>query len=147
VTPQSARNNNPGNLVSGDHWQGLMPAERLTDQQKNGRFAVFEKPEYGFRALAILLGNYKKLYHADTLRRIMAKFAPPSENNTQAYFTFLANHLGVTPDTTIDVTDHKTAFNLCKGIATYETGSWEPYWTDEELNIGLQMAGYQGATA
>lgn len=147
MTPRPARNNNPGDLNAGDRWQGLMPSDRLTDQQKDERFAVFESPEYGFRAMGVLLGNYKKLYHCDTVRKVCARWAPPSENNTQAYMTYVSQAMNITPDAAIDLSDHGTAFNICKAIATMETGSWAPYWTDEELNTGLQMAGYEGATA
>lgn len=148
MIPRPARNNNPGDLDGGDHWQGLMPVDRLTDQQKNERFAVFSAPEWGFRALVVLLRNYQTLYKANTVSKIIDHFAPPVENNTAAYKAFVAGECGVHIDDVIDQSQRPVMFKLAKAIAHDETGSWEPYWTDAELNKGLDLAGFaMGAIA
>lgn len=147
MIPRPARNNNPGDLEAGDHWQGLMPAAQLTDVQKHERFAVFSAPKWGFRALAVLLHNYAALYGCDTVRKIVNRFAPPTENNTNAYVDFVSHALDVWFDDHIDVTNQTTLFALCKAIATFETGSWAPYWTDEQLADGIRLAQHTGETA
>lgn len=141
MIPRSARNNNPGNLEGGDHWQGLMPKDRLSGIQEHERFAVFEEAKWGFRALCILMKNYKMLHGADTVQKIIDRFAPSNENNTTAYVRFVSEKVGVQPNTQINVTIPKIMFALVKAIACYETGSWEPYWHDSELTAGMHLAG------
>lgn len=143
MNPRPFRNNNPGDLESGDHWQGLMPTSRLSDAQLHERFAVFETPEWGFRALVILLHNYKKLYGANTVRKVVDRFAPPNEN-PPTYRTDVADALNVMPDTYIDLDNHDTLFALAKAMAKFETGSWEPYWHDTQLAKGIAMTGMFG---
>jgi hypothetical protein len=142
MIPRPARNFNPGDLEGGDHWQGLMPFERMTDAQRHERFATFQSAEWGFRALVVLLRNYKLLYGLDTVRKIINRFAPPSENNTERYMNFVSLRLGVGPDDKIDVTNPDTMFKLAKSVAIDETGSWEPYWHDSQLAKGMQLAGF-----
>src|SRR5688572_11083785 len=70
------RNNNPGNIRPGDNWIGM------TGTANN--FVVFKNMDYGFRALAIDVTNkIKKGYN--TIRKIIERYAPPMENNTEAY--------------------------------------------------------------
>ena len=147
ILPRPVRNNNPGDLEAGEHWQGLEAQEKLTDAQRHERFAVFEGPEWGFRALVVLLTNYFKLYQLNTVGGIVNRFAPSKENNTSAYVAFVCDALGVLKDAPLKL-DEPTMFKLAKAIAHYETGSWEPYWHDFELKQGLALAGYtQGAIA
>lgn len=141
MIPRPVRNNNPGDLEAGDHWQGLMAPEHMTDAQKHERFAVFEAPKWGFRAMAVLLRNYSKLYGCNTAKAIVNRFAPPVENNTGAYADQVAHDLGVRLDEHLDVTNRTTMFNLCKAMTRVETGSWEPYWHDADLLDGLTLAG------
>ena len=149
MIPRPARNNNPGDLEAHDHWQGLMPIERLTPMQKHERFAVFESPEMGFRAMVVILRNYKRLYGCNTVDGFITRWAPPTENPTNSYVGYVCALMSATlkleilPDTKIDVDDPATMFALAKAIATDETGSWAPYWADEELHKGMQLAGYQ----
>lgn len=74
---RAARNNNPGNLEAGK----FAVAHGATGS--DGRFAIFPSAEAGFAALKALLESpgYVGLTVAETI----AKFAPPNENNTEAY--------------------------------------------------------------
>jgi hypothetical protein len=146
MLPRNARNQNPGNLEAGDHWQGLLAPELMTDQQKHERFAVFSAAHWGFRALVVLLRNYKVLYGADTVRKIVSRFAPPIENPTTAYAETVAHDVGVKPDDKIDVSNPNTMFRLAKAMTKFETGSWEPYWTDRQLSDGMALAGCERPT-
>lgn len=147
MIPRPLRNNNPGDLEAGDHWQGLMPVAQLTEQQKHERFAVFSAPEWGFRAFAVLLCNYKKLYNCNTVRKIVNRFAPPNENPTAGYAEAVAHDVGVHPDDVIDPTEGVTLFALIKSMTKFETGSWEPYWHDAQLAQGLALANHGLAVA
>lgn len=143
MLPRSVRNNNPGNIVKGEPWQGLMPPERMTPEQKaEGRFCVFMDAAHGFRALAILLRNYQTKYGLDTPAKIITRFAPDSENNTQAYIQAFAKGVAAAPDQSIDLTRRMKMFWACQAIATHEAGSWDKYWTNEQLADGLDLAGF-----
>ena len=143
MIPRPVRNNNPGDLQAGAPWAGLMPTERLTPLQQHERFAVFETPEWGFRALCIVLRNYQRLHGANNVAEIIGRFAPPEENNTAAYIAEVAGAMNVAATQALDLGDPARLFALAKAITREETGSWEPYWQDAQLQSGIAMAGEQ----
>ena len=78
--PRGIRNNNPGNLRrTDDPWQGL--AETQTDTE----FFVFQSPIYGIRALARTLIKYQDKHRLCTIRQLIGRWAPNTENDTVAY--------------------------------------------------------------
>jgi hypothetical protein len=126
------RNNNPGNIVDdGTDWEGL-------DTPRNdGRFLRFTSAEYGIRALGRVLTNY--VTHdgvAPTVNAIIARFAPPSENDTASYITTVAQQLAVDVDTTLDLPSVVPA--LVAAIVSHENGI-NPYSADT-IAAGLSLA-------
>ena len=95
----------------------------------------------GFRALTILLRNYQRIYQCDTINAIVRRFAPPSENPTSVYASEVAHECGVDPFAPVDLNDREFAFKLCKAMTRFETGSWEPYWNDNQLSLGIGLTG------
>jgi len=76
------RNNNPLNIRRGkSRWKG----EVLPLKGAGGSFCQFESMEWGIRAALILLRTYAIKYHANCIRDIITRWAPPSENDTDAY--------------------------------------------------------------
>ena len=116
------RNNNPGNIRWGDDWDGLVPKSQRTDKS----FCQFTAPEYGIRAMIIILRNYEKKYGLNTVRKIINRWAPPVENDTEAYVNSVAKQVGVDADKVIDVTDSRVMIPLLEAIITHENGS-QPY--------------------
>lgn len=114
------RNHNPGNIEKGIRWKGIDTAK--TDAES--RFIVFIAPEWGIRAMVRLLKNYQRLYGLDTVRKIINRWAPPTENITSAYVAAVARRLNVDPDATINVEAVMPAF--IEGIIKHENGS-QPY--------------------
>lgn len=110
------RNNNPGNIRKGPAWQGL-----AADQSSDTAFAVFTTPEYGIRALGKLLQNYQS-QGFNTVRAIINKYAPSTENNTGAYINAVASALHVSPDAPIDLHDPSTLTSLVNAIIQHENG-------------------------
>jgi hypothetical protein len=111
-------NNNPGNIVKsgGTPWLGeIRPS-------KDVRFAQFSSMEYGYRALFKLLQNYSKLHGCSTVRKMITRWAPPFENNTEAYIRFVCKHAGVDADATIDITDKGVMMRLAAAITEMENG-------------------------
>ena len=78
------RNNNPLNIRhSQDQWEGM----RKTQTDKS--FVQFETMAYGYRAVWKILESYWKHFRQQrttfTVKSIVARWAPPTENDTDAY--------------------------------------------------------------
>lgn len=126
------RNNNPGNLEYSktNPWVG--------QTGDDGRFAKFETPEHGIRALGRNLLSYQR-QGIDTVSDIINRWAPPSDNNnTDAYIQAVCAQLGVTPDQQLDASNPDTLKALCAAIIHHENGN-QPY-TDQQLSTGVSAA-------
>lgn len=119
MTPDNTRgerNNNPGNIrKSGSNWQGKVDGV-------DPSFETFADPESGLRALAKLLKNYQVNYGLRTVRAIVSRWAPNTENNTAAYVKSVAERLGVGPDDAINLNDQATLAALVEAIVIHENG-------------------------
>lgn len=83
-TPRGLKNNNPLNIRRNNtKWQGL--AKEQTDKA----FFVFEAPEWGYRAALRTLQNYQRVHGLTTIREWVTRWAPPCENDTEAYINFV----------------------------------------------------------
>ena len=140
TSPRGIRNNNPGNIDfnESNDWQGQ------TGIESQGRFATFETPQHGIRAMTKLLQNYDSKYDFDTLDEIVNRYAPNSENNTSGYVDALARKTGLNPNETINLSDPATMKSLVTAMIEHENGM-NPY-SDDVINQGLQMAGLQVST-
>lgn len=115
MTARGIRNHNPGNIRHGEKWQGL--AENQTDPA----FCVFTNNVYGCRALLKILNTYVNKYNCSTVKEIISRWAPSTENNTSAYILYVANALG--KGTTEKLSFNKSIYlGLGKAIANYENG-------------------------
>lgn len=126
------RNNNPGNLEysKSNPWSG--------QTGDDGRFAKFETPEHGIRALGRNLLSYQR-QGIDTVNDIINRWAPPEDNNnTSAYIEAVCAQLGVTPDQPLDASNPDTLKALCAAIIHHENGS-QPY-SDQQLATGVSAA-------
>ncbi|WIL43097.1 structural protein [Pantoea agglomerans] len=119
------RNNNPGNIRWGDEWKGLVPEAQRTDKS----FCQFKAPEFGIRAMIIILRNYQSKYGLKTITGIIKRWAPPNENDTQAYIRNVALATGTDADKPIDLTDSRKLFPLLQAIIKHENGT-QPYEYD-----------------
>lgn len=126
------RNNNPGNLEasSSNPWIGQTGSD--------GRFAKFETPEHGIRALGRNLISYQR-QGIDTVGEIINRWAPPSDNNdTAAYIKAVCAQLGVTANQPLDASNPDTLQALCAAIIKHENGT-QPYSPDQ-LSTGVSAA-------
>ncbi len=119
------RNNNPGNIRWGDEWKGLVPEAQRTDKS----FCQFKAPEFGIRAMIIILRNYQRKYGLKTITGIIKRWAPPNENDTQAYIRSVALATETDADKPIDLTDSRKLFPLLQAIIKHENGT-QPYEYD-----------------
>lgn len=130
--PRGIRNNNPGNLEASDKnpWVGQAGSD--------GRFAKFETPEHGIRALGRNLLSYQR-QGIDTVNDIINRWAPPEDNNdTASYISAVCKQLGVQPDQQIDASNPDTLSALCSAIITHENGN-QPY-TKDQIGSGVSAA-------
>ncbi|EMK0255615.1 structural protein [Salmonella enterica] len=135
TTPRGIRNNNPGNIRWGDDWRGLVPAAKRTDKD----FCQFTAPEYGIRAMIVILRNYQRKHGLNTISGIISRWAPTNENNTQAYIASVTKATGAAPDQRIDTGDSRFMMKLLQAIIRHENGV-QPYDFDV-LVRALNLAG------
>lgn len=124
-SPRGIRNNNPGNIRWGDDWKGLVPKSQRTDKD----FCQFTTPEYGIRAMIVILRNYQRKHGLNTITGIINRWAPTNENNTQAYIDSVAKSTDVAPDQHINTTDSRFMMKLLQAIIRHENGA-QPYGFD-----------------
>ena len=145
MTARGVRNNNPGNIDFNprNDWVGQLGLEQGVTKP---RFARFDSPENGIRALGKLLMNYRGkdgmpgvgLKGIDTVLETINRWAPSSENNTQAYAYAVARRIGVQPTGPINIKDPATLRGMVLGIIIHENGS-NPY-KDEVIDEGVRRA-------
>lgn len=92
MKPRGIRNNNPLNIRVGNAWLGEVA--KPTDTE----FEQFVSLTYGLRAGFILLRRYIRRYKLDTIRKIVSRWAPSSENKTADYIEGVARISGLHPD-------------------------------------------------
>lgn len=133
VLPRGIRNHNPGNLVrDGTAWKGLS-----ADQSADPKFCVFVEPVWGVRALAKVLLTYRSKHGLKTVAQLIARYAPPVENNTSAYARAIAQALGKSINELLEM-DEITLVKLVKAIIRHENGQ-QPY-SDTMIAKAVQMA-------
>ncbi|HDX1017737.1 hypothetical protein ACFGXH_02940 [Pasteurella multocida] len=145
--PLGIRNNNPGNIEWGSPWQGLKAKTK-----NSGRFAEFESPVYGIRAIAVLLITYYDKRKSrdgskiDTIKEVIERWAPPVENNSTAYAKAVSDLLGVTPTSKINMHDYATIRAIVCGIIRHENGRGpldndNTWYSEDVIDEGLRRAG------
>lgn len=116
MLPRGLRNNNPLNIRIGNTWLG----EKVhpTDDE----FEEFVSLAYGVRAAFVILRRYIRRYHLNTVRLIVERWAPRTENETEKYIQFVCKDTGLMPDTTIQYNDKNTMCKLVGAMAFIECG-------------------------
>ena len=112
------RNNNPGNIrISGIAWQG-----KVADNT-DGAFEQFATMSDGVRALGKNLLTYFDRHGLNTVRGIISRWAPASENMTGSYVNAVAGQMGIKPDDRINVRERNTLAMLAEAIIQHENGT------------------------
>lgn len=127
------RNNNPGNLRSGYGQVG-------TD---SGGYAVFPTREAGYNAAARQLVGYHNA-GLDTINAIVSKWAPASENDTQAYIASVVKSMNrkgfdVGAFSRLNLRDSGMLKALLDSMINHEVGNGaEPYFTGSAYDTIIQ---------
>ncbi len=116
--PRGVRNCNPGNIRrSAVRYLGeIIPSG-------DPEFRQFRSMAWGFRALFVLLETYRRRYGLRSVAQIITRWAPPTENRTEAYIRRVAAAIGRAADAPLDLDDASTAQGLAVAIATVECGA------------------------
>jgi hypothetical protein len=103
TAPAGIRNNNPGAMMPG------------------GKLAQYPDMQTGLAALDGNLASYGK-QGVNTISGVISKWAPPNENDTQAYIKDVSQRLGIPPNQKIDLTNPLQRQALSTAIALHENG-------------------------
>lgn len=129
--PIGIRLNNPGNIRLNDiEWDGMTRLQRDI-------FVRFQTPEYGLRALSMLLINYKDMHGLTTVYEIINRYAPAGENDTSAYVRDVCRRTGFYANEILDMSDVFTIMKLAQAIVIHENGTppadLPPAWYEEAI--------------
>lgn len=131
TTPLGLRRNNPGNLRPlRERWLG--------ETTKPGEpYCSFDSMENGVRALAKNLLTYQDKHKLRTVEKIISRWAPGNENDTEAYIRSVCKRTKFARAALLDLTDARTLYLLTEAIIWHENGETID---DDTLNRGLARA-------
>lgn len=141
MSDRGIRNNNPGNIDYDPkvQWRGQLGIEIIPPGlSETPRFARFDSPENGIRAIGRTLIAYQDLHQCRSPRALIGRWAPPNENDTDAYAADVAAALGVDVDAPVDVHQPATLAVLARAIIRQENGA-DPY-DDATVADAIQSA-------
>lgn len=111
---RAERNNNPGNIEDGAFAKS-QPGYIGSD----GRFAKFDSAASGGAAQSALLKSYIR-GGQNTIAKIVAKWAPPGENDTEAYISKVESITGIGRNVALDPNGGKQLDNIREAMAQVE---------------------------
>lgn len=137
TVPRGIRNNNPVNIISGSNWQGM------SQQQNDPRFVQFLAPSWGYRAAMLILCRYHERGWND-LTTIISHWAPPGENLTAAYISYVARFTGLDPHQVLPHPrlDRQLWLNILQAMTVMESG--KRYAFDPTITLAMAQ-GYDMA--
>ena len=110
-------NRNPGNIRrSAVRYRGEVQPSR------DPAFKQFETMAWGYRAIFVLLDTYRVRHGLRTLAKMIARWAPPTENRTDAYIRAVAERTGIPADRPLDTRDRATMIPVAAAISRVENG-------------------------
>ena len=115
---RGVENCNPGNIrQSKVFYRGEVQPSR------DSEFKQFESMAWGYRAMFVLLDTYRKRYGLNTIRGMISRYAPPSENNTAAYIAAITEWTGLSADEPLDTRSRKVMVPIVMAMSRIENGT------------------------
>lgn len=77
---------------------------------------------YGIRAAIVIVRTYIRSHHLETPRQIIRRWAPPHENSTDQYISFVSKKAGLDAEKRLTI---NSKFDICRmlwAMAIYENG-------------------------
>lgn len=111
-------NCNPGNIrLSKVFYRGeVQPSQ-------DAAFKQFSSMEWGYRAMFVLLDTYARRYGLNTIRGMISRYAPPSENNTEAYIAAICEWTGIAADEEVDTRSRRDMVPIVVAMSRIENGT------------------------
>jgi len=142
--------NNPGNVqrIAGDKWEGEIGAYGPSHNPKTGkafvdggpRFAEFDTPENGFRAMALTIEKRIRTSEG-TLADVIAMYAPDVENDTKGYINNFKKKYGWKANKDLDFDNKDEILKLMKGILeTENSDATEKAYNSKQIEEGYDRA-------
>ncbi len=130
--PRGILLNNPGNIRhSHDKWKGETRLQRDKD------FVRFSTPQAGIRAMMKIFLTYENVHHLNSISRIISRWAPPEENNTQAYIDDISIRIGIPQNFFVDLSKPEMLMMLAEAVVMHENGhshyGLPTYWYEEKI--------------
>lgn len=115
---RGVRNCNPGNIrKSRVRYKGEVVPSRDTE------FKEFSSMAYGYRAMFVLLDSYRSKYGLCTIRQMLGRYAPPTENFTEGYIRFVASRTGIAPDEIVNTRADRDMIPIVAAMSQIENGT------------------------
>ncbi|MBJ2218481.1 structural protein [Pseudomonas sp. MF7453] len=133
---RGVRNRNPGNIeyAPNNHWQGQLKPDFSIEK----RFARFDTPENGIRALARVLLSYQRKHGLKTVKAIISRWAPSVENDTAAYVRAIESSTGTRPGAEIELDQPAVMAGFVKAIIHHENAGY--VYPDRIVAEGVRRA-------
>lgn len=115
--PRGLRNNNPGNIrKSKDKFEFEVCPSADPD------FKQFYTMYYGYRAMFVILRNYSQIHGLGTIRGMISRWAPTSENDTAMYVDTVSAKSGIPADDPVDVNNREQMIRIVAAMSEVENG-------------------------
>lgn len=116
--PRGYRNNNPLNIrISSNKWRGKV------SPNTDGSFEQFLTMQYGYRAALATMRTYIRKYGLNTVAKIIGRWAPTNENNTNKYIQDVCRITNFPQDMKVGVNDKDTLTAMAYAMSIIENGN------------------------
>ena len=112
------QNCNPGNIR-----QSKVRYKGEVRPSRDPAFKQLESLAWGYRAIFVLLDTYRIRYGLDTIRGMISRWAPPSENHTETYIRAVADAVGIPDGQPLNTRDRTTMLRMAAAISRVENGA------------------------
>ena len=132
TTSLGFRNNNPTNIRYDEHtkWKGQIG--------HRAGFCVFSGKEWAFRATFKILFKYIDRGQ-DSIEKIINTWAPPTENNTEAYITFVVKKTSIYRSQKISKYNRTAMVSIVKAMCQMECAGYTPQTNIVEIGYDLVL--------
>jgi hypothetical protein len=109
------RNNNPLNIRhNAEHFQGEIKG-------RDKSFKTFSSLPFGYRASIVILGTYLSR-GLNTIEKIITKWAPPTENDTESYISSVERWSGIPRNKQLTAIDGSDYILIVAAMSFVENG-------------------------
>lgn len=110
--PLGVKNNNPLNIRKSSQ-------KFINEQKSDNAFKKFSSMAFGIRAAIRIIHTYYFNYKLNTISKIIHRWAPNNENDTDSYITTVSKRAHIMPDT-IFIWTKDNVLDIIKAMAYVE---------------------------